>query len=219
MTTTTMTPATPVAPARLHRDVGAWLVTTTALAAMSAVFAIAHLQHWRRTGDPKGVAVAIEEIIVVVLAISRRRPVASSTRTTDWIAAFAGSYGALLLRPAGDALFGLEWCWTALQILGAVCAIAALLRLRRSFGVVAANRGVTRSGMYRVVRHPLYASYLVAMTGYVLAAPTARNVIVVAAVTVAQLWRISAEERVLDADDDYRAYKATVRYRLVPGLF
>src|ERR1700682_5194874 len=43
---------------------------------------------------------------------------------------------------------------------GVLLQIYAKLTLRRSFGIIAANRGVMTSGPYRVVRHPMYAAYL-----------------------------------------------------------
>ena len=41
-----------------------------------------------------------------------------------------------------------------LHLYGKVC-------LARSFGLVAANRGVQRLGPYRVIRHPIYAGYVI----------------------------------------------------------
>lgn len=196
-----------------------WLFTTTALASMSGLFALAHWQYWRRTGDPKGASFALEELVVVTMAIARRRPSDVSYRVADWVFALLGSLAVLLLRPGGDAVFGLSWLFVAIQLAGAAGAIVCLVRLGRSFGMVAANRGVQLDGPYRVVRHPLYASYFVAMAGYLLAAPTVWNVAVCAVAVGAQLRRITAEERVLARNDDYRSYMSAVRWRLVPGVF
>jgi hypothetical protein len=38
--------------------------------------------------------------------------------------------------------------------------LAATLRLGRSFGIVATNRGIQTGGLYRIVRHPIYAAYV-----------------------------------------------------------
>ena len=45
-----------------------WLCTTTLLVAVTALFALAHWQHWRRTGDFKGMVFAAQELVVVVIA-------------------------------------------------------------------------------------------------------------------------------------------------------
>ena len=205
--------------ARRYRVRLGWLITTTAFVSISGLFALAHWQYWRRTGDPKGASFAIEELVVVGVALVRRRPRDVSYRVADWLIALLGTFSALVLRPGGHAVLGLTGLWAALQLAGASCAIVCLVRLGRSFGVVAANRGVQLDGPYRVVRHPLYASYFVAMAGYLLAAPTVWNVAVCAVAVGAQLRRITAEERVLARNDDYRSYMSAVRWRLVPGVF
>jgi len=207
------------APERTGRELAGWLFTTTALASMAGLFALAHWQYWRRTGDPKGASFACEELLVVAVAIARRRPSDVSHRVSDWAVALLGSFAVLMLRPGGEAVLGLTGLWVAIQVAGAAAAIVCLARLGRSFGVVAANRGVKRTGPYGLVRHPLYASYVVAMLGYLLAAPTTWNVAVFAVAVGAQFRRIAAEETVLARNEAYRAYMSAVRWRLVPGVY
>ena len=194
-------------------------MTTTALASLAGLFALAHWQYWRRTGDPKGASFACEELLVVAVAVARRRPSDVSHRVSDWFVALAGSLAVLTLRPGGEAVLGLTAVWVAIQLVGAASAIACLLKLGRSFGVVAANRGLKHTGPYRVVRHPLYASYGLAMLGYLLAAPTMWNVAVFVLAVGFQFRRIAAEETVLARDQDYRSYMSVVRWRLVPRVF
>jgi protein-S-isoprenylcysteine O-methyltransferase Ste14 len=211
----------PATGARGPRDrrLAGWFVTTTALASLAGLFALAHWQYWRRTGDPKGASFALEELVVVVVAITRRQPIDCSRRVSDWVVALLGSFAVLMLRPGGHAILGLTGLWIAIQLCGAAGAIACLARLGRSFGVVAADRGVKQNGPYRVVRHPLYASYVVAMLGYLLAAPTVWNGAIFGIAIGAQFRRIAAEESVLARNDAYRSYMSTVRWRLVPGVF
>jgi len=202
-----------------NRALGGWLVTTAAFVSVSGLFAFAHWQYWRRTGDPKGASFALEELVVVGVALARRRPADVSYRVSHWLIALLGTFSALLLRPGGHAVLGLTGPWVGIQLAGAACAIVCLARLGRSFGVVAADRGVQLAGPYRVVRYPLYASYFVGMTGYLLAAPTGWNFGVCVIAIGAQLRRIAAEESVLVRNEDYRSYMAAVRWRLVPGVF
>jgi protein-S-isoprenylcysteine O-methyltransferase Ste14 len=75
------------------------------------------------------------------------------------------------------------------------------------------------SGLYSVVRHPVYASYLVGHVGFLLLHPTFWNVSVYTAGLGFQVARMMAEERLLERDPIYAAYSATVRYRLMPGVF
>jgi protein-S-isoprenylcysteine O-methyltransferase Ste14 len=93
------------------------------------------------------------------------------------------------------------------------------LTLWRSFGLVAANRGVVQTGPYRVVRHPIYSGYVVVYAAFILAYPSVRNLASELSATVLIVIRIIAEERVLSADPAYQAFKARVPFRLIPGLF
>ena len=98
-------------------------------------------------------------------------------------------------------------------------AIVALATLSRSFGLAPANRGVKTSGMYRFVRHPLYASYLVTFVGYVLAYPAPRNLALLGLCLAGQLLRMTLEERLLCLDRRYQEYAARTPFRLVPGVY
>jgi protein-S-isoprenylcysteine O-methyltransferase Ste14 len=106
-----------------------------------------------------------------------------------------------------------------IQLIGLAMAIVALGSLRRSFGLAPANRGVKTAGLYRFVRHPLYAAYLVTFGGYVLAYPTVRNLIVLACSIAGQVLRMQLEERLLLRDQQYVDYAARTRFRIVPGLY
>jgi protein-S-isoprenylcysteine O-methyltransferase Ste14 len=195
-----------------------WLATTTLLVAVTALFALAHWQHWRRTGDFKGMVFAAQELVVVVIALARRRPSAVSHRPADWVVAIIGSYAVLLLRPGGTASASAALLGTGMQIAGAIAACVCLFELGRSFGVVAANRGIKSRGPYALVRHPIYAAYAVATIGYLVSAPTVWNLAVVAVALGAQLRRITAEEAVLTESSEYREYAQRVPWRLIPGV-
>jgi protein-S-isoprenylcysteine O-methyltransferase Ste14 len=194
-------------------------VATVGLVALFAGFAVAHVAHWRATGQPTGLAFATQELVLVGVFAARRRPFVVSSRPVDWLVALFGSYAGLLLRPDGNAVMGLDALWLALQVVAVVAGAACMLRLGRSFGVVAANRGIQCRGPYRLVRHPMYLAHLVSIYAYVLSSFTLRNAVVVALATTGQVGRIIAEERVLSADEAYDAYRRRVRHRLLPGVF
>ena len=106
-----------------------------------------------------------------------------------------------------------------IQLVGLAMATVAMGSLRRSFGLAPANRGVKTAGMYRYVRHPLYAAYLVTFTGYVLAYPAPRNLVVFACAVAGQVLRMQLEERLLLRDQQYVDYAARTRFRIVPGVY
>jgi protein-S-isoprenylcysteine O-methyltransferase Ste14 len=157
---------------------------------------------------------------VVVLFILLRRPTSDiSRRGSDWAVGLAGTLLPLMaVAPQGKPLVPLAVC-AAIMLVGFSLQLAAKLTLRRSFGVVAANRGVKASGPYRLVRHPMYAGYALTHVGFLLSGPGLWNLAVYGATLAIAVRRILAEERVLIQDPAYRALAANVRYRLLPGLF
>jgi protein-S-isoprenylcysteine O-methyltransferase Ste14 len=91
--------------------------------------------------------------------------------------------------------------------------------LRRSFGLGPANRGLIVAGPYKLVRHPIYASYLINQLGFLLLNPTAWNASILAASLVIQIFRIAAEERLLAQDEGHAAFRKAVPHRLLPGIY
>jgi len=192
------------------------VATSAPLAFLWLLFAAANLEEWTKTHRPVGLGATVCELVLAVLFVIRR-PAESTDRTFIARGATAvGTFGILLARPAFDPALGLGRLWFAMQLVGAAIAIASAIALGRSFGLVAANRGICTRGPYRVVRHPLYAGYLVAWTGYALENPSAWNWALFAVVTSFQAVRITTEERCLDADPEYVRYKARVTRRVVP---
>lgn len=125
----------------------------------------------------------------------------------------------LAARPAYGPIGGFEGIFAGLQVVGAVFASIALLSLGRSFGLVAANRGIRTSGAYRYVRHPVYSGYILVDIGYLLENPSLRNACLFVVVVVFQVVRMVEEERTLAKDPAYQAYCRRVRNRVVPYLF
>ena len=123
----------------------------------------------------------------------------------------------LLLRPSMQGLA--PDLGSMVMTLGVCLQIAGALALNRSFGIVPANRGVRTQGVYRGIRHPLYASYLVTFSGYLLANTSWYNFSIVVAWLVLMLLRILFEERHLLRDERYQRYATSVRWRLVPYVF
>ena len=106
-----------------------------------------------------------------------------------------------------------------LLILGLWVHLGAKLSLFRSFGVVAANRGVEVKGLYRIVRHPMYAGYFISHIGFLMCVPSLWNVVLYSICWGLLVLRIYAEEKLLLKSLDYQVYKKRVLYRVIPGLF
>ena len=193
------------------------LLVTALLVALFLAFAWANLEAWRRTGRPSGLGTTLLEAWVAILFVIRRPAIEVSRSRLAWIAAPLGSFAMLFARPEAGGLHQLP-C-EAVQLLGVGVALLSLGTLGRSFGLVAANRGLRTRGPYGLIRHPAYTGYLVAYLGYVAENPSLRNIALLGVSTAFQLVRIREEERVLSDDDGYRAYARRVRFRLVPYVY
>ena len=90
---------------------------------------------------------------------------------------------------------------------------AATVRVEREQTVVS-------TGLYGVVRHPMYMGTLPLTIAMPLALGSWWALLPVLAIVPALVWRLIDEERVLRRDlPGYAAYCARVRYRLVPGIW
>jgi protein-S-isoprenylcysteine O-methyltransferase Ste14 len=164
----------------------------------------------------------LQHLIVLGIALTRRAPQAQDH---SWLtsAAVAVAYG----YPYAQVIY-LNWfagveAWPAAGFVmvtaAAVLSLASLLSLGRRFGVRPALRGLVTNGPYAVVRHPMYLSYVIGDIGYNLQEWNYATVAIVLAGWVSLIYRISAEERVLAKDPAWKGYAASVRYRVIPGLW
>jgi protein-S-isoprenylcysteine O-methyltransferase Ste14 len=158
----------------------------------------------------------VSELVGVALLLMQRRGQAT-TEFYPILVAFVGTGAALLVAPGGQRLVSDEVS-LALILSGSSIALAAKLFLGRSFGVVPANRGVKGAGVYRFVRHPMYAGYIVSQLGFLLVYFSPRNIAIYAVAWTALWLRTVEEEKFLRRDPDYQRYAAQVRFRLIPGL-
>lgn len=163
-----------------------------------------------------GLLLLAEEIIIVFLVL--RRPTANiSLRPQDWAAAFGGTLAPLLVAKSADPQHLAIGAF--LIMFGMFTQLSAKLSLRRSFGLVAANRGVKTGGAYRYVRHPMYLGYMISHVGFLIMVPTLWNFTVYAVGWTCLVLRIVFEERLLSKDAAYQEFKTRVRRRLIPGVY
>jgi protein-S-isoprenylcysteine O-methyltransferase Ste14 len=148
--------------------------------------------------------------------LSRRFPKETCFSLYAWTSEAGGTFLHLLFTPVPSQQYAAA---QGMQIVGLVLQIAAILSLNRSFGVVPANRGIKTNGLYSVVRHPIYTSYVIGLTGLLINQFSALNLMVFTAWVVFQLLRIHYEEDFLMADPAYQAFSQRTKWRLIPFVF
>jgi protein-S-isoprenylcysteine O-methyltransferase Ste14 len=195
------------------------IIVKVFISVLFTLFAYTSFITWREQGSIQMLLLAIQESIIVVLVVTRRRSREINTAWWDRFIAIAGTAAPLLQRPAEVLSPLLQQIGVTIQIASVIMSTIALLSIGRSFGIVAANRGVRTGGLYRFVRHPIYGSYVIGYIGFLLGNPSILNVLLIAVTFACQYLRAVAEERVLARDPEYQAYMQRVRYRFIPFIF
>lgn len=180
------------------------------------MFSYAHFLGFKTTGDWAYLLFCASETLAAVLFLVRSEPVTVSVDPIDWVLAISATFAPFFFAPAA---WGILPEAKLMLVAGTTIQIAGLISLNRSFGLVAAKREIKTAGMYRIVRHPLYASYLLSFSGYVLANTSVTNLAVYVTTMILLFSRLLREERHLALDAQYRAYMSQVRYRVIPLVF
>ncbi|AGB25085.1 putative protein-S-isoprenylcysteine methyltransferase [Mycobacterium sp. JS623] len=166
-------------------------------------------------------------------ALQRRMqagPAAESRPVQKVVITFAFvSMGAMILVSALDYRFGWSSVPAAVSVLGDILVGAGLLIAMITTiqnGYAAANitvesdQKVVSTGVYSVVRHPMYFGNVVMMIGVPLALGSYWALLFVIPGLSVLATRILDEEKALTQDlDGYDEYTHKVHYRLVPGIW
>jgi protein-S-isoprenylcysteine O-methyltransferase Ste14 len=183
------------------------------------LFVYAAIVHWR--ADPMRITLLlliVSECLAVGLTLISRVPVRRDWTPLSVFLAISASFYFLVVRLEPGVRLVPETVGATLQAFGICWQIFAKASLRRSFGLLPANRGVVCCGAYRFMRHPMYLGYIVAETGFLLVNFGLQNLLVFGVQFAMQGGRIVREEKFLSSDANYLAYKEKVRYRIIPGL-
>lgn len=171
------------------------------------------------TGRLTGLLLLASEMLVIIFTVFRRAPSVVDRSLRARVLTTLSMVGPPLVRPAAVAALFPELITVALGSAGLLVVIAGKMSLGRSFGLMPANRGIVSTGLYRIVRHPIYMGYLITHVGFLAANPTIWNAMTLMSADIALLIRAKCEEKTLAKDPAYRAYQERVRWRVLPGVF
>lgn len=179
-------------------------------------FAFRHVNAFLSTNQIYYLVVCFSEALGAIFFLLRQLPLTVSPFAFDWILAIGGTFISFLLIPMDQGLVPLARHGVTI---GTGISVLGLISLNRSFSLVPAHRTIKTNGMYRLVRHPLYFSYLLTLSCYVLANTGAQNIIVFTLTVFCMGVRMFREERHLAASQEYRDYMRKVRHRIIPFVF
>jgi len=172
-----------------------------------------------QTGRLTNLLLLVSEMLVVALTVLRRSAATVDRSVRARLLTTVSLLGPLLVKPVQMIPLLPASITVAGSVVGLAIVIAGKLTLGRSFGLMPANRGIVSSGVYRLVRHPIYLGYLITHVAFIFANPTAWNTAVLTLGDIALLLRAVCEEQTLARDASYREYQQVVRWRVCPGLF
>lgn len=107
----------------------------------------------------------------------------------------------------------------AMLTAGLILAVIGLTDLGESFDLLPSKQHVKSDGLYRFIRHPIYAAYSLIGLGNVVANFSLRNTVVFIGLLALTVARIREEENTLGSIPTYQGYRSKVRYKLIPGVY
>ena len=145
------------------------------------------------------------------------------------IAGWLLSLAAMFVVSALDHRFGWSTLPTAISLVGDVLVavglgVMMLVVIQNSHAAatvrVEAGQKLISTGLYGIVRHPMYTGNVIMMIGIPLALGSYWGLVFVIPGLIVLTLRIRDEEKLLQEElDGYREYTQKVRYRLVPCMW
>ena len=164
--------------------------------------------------------------LIAIVYIIRRPPLNGRHDLPAVVVAMYASFVLLALNPflkfmAIELERLPDWALIVSNVLvafGTAFSVYALMYLRLNFSILPEARGITTSGPYRLVRHPVYLGEILGATGLAISLPSLLTVLVLVSFVGAQLLRTVMEERVLSSTLEGYAEYAARTPRLFPFL-
>jgi len=160
-------------------------------------------------------------VVIAASVLVRLRPARKARGVEPRISALIGTFllTAVVILPRHDLSPVAALVSASLTIAGSALAVVVLAQLRGSFSIMAESRELVTTGVYRIVRHPLYLAEEIAAIGVAMQFFSPWAALVLAVQIGFQLRRMRNEEVVLTATfPEYLAYR-TGTARILPGIY
>jgi protein-S-isoprenylcysteine O-methyltransferase Ste14 len=186
---------------------------------LALIFSVAVLFYGAQYASTRQFSIVLNIIfcsLLVACSLSRKPSTKVNMSFFYCVFTFSGTALPMFMKPLGAAenIVG-----HIFQLSGIGISILGLVSLNRSFGLVAAHRGIVSTGLYRFVRHPLYFAYEVSTIGFIINNLSFYNLSVALVHFICQLQRIKYEESLLSTDAAYQVYSEKTRWRLIPFVY
>jgi len=203
------------------------LTDITARVLLASWFLFAALGQWSKFRAEHGILAAPQLFAMMFLLLSVglliirqpswRKADGAGPRLTAFLGCFL--FTLVIYLPASPPTVVQTVLAGILITVGYILSLTALINLGRSFSVMAEARTLKTQGMYRYVRHPLYASEQVMILGVMIQFFSVYALALFLLQFYFQLRRMGNEERVLsEAFPEYQAYSTRTR-RMIPGIY
>jgi protein-S-isoprenylcysteine O-methyltransferase Ste14 len=195
-----------------------FLLSNFTLFILWIIFAIRHIKAYLTSPEANYIIIFIlSEIIIALLFLFRKREKSISPEKIEWLLPLAATFLPLLFIPDGK-IINLKLGINLLS-LGVILQILAVISLNRSLGIVPAYREIKTSGLYRIIRHPMYLSYFFTYSGYLLVNISLFNIYLYLFTIFSCFLRIHIEENFLKTVPAYQKYAQKVKFKLLPLIY
>lgn len=159
----------------------------------------------------------IFNLIIVTAYIIRRPAIKTSFSKFDILVSVLGTSSGVFF--IGSPYQHETLILQVMQILGLLISLSGLLFLRKSFGVIPADRGIVTNGIYRFIRHPIYAGYFLSFSGFLIQNYTMWNLGIFTCFIILETTRLLREEKLLKQNPEYLQYTQKTRWRILPYVW
>jgi len=174
----------------------------------------------RATPELVGVGIALTLLVSVVFVIGRSLPARQDLSAPSIVIVVVALAWPLMFIALDYTPIIPSTAAAVAQFFSVVLMFSAILVLRGNFSVFPQYRQIVIRGPYAIIRHPLYAAYLIFDAVFACEQGSALAIMFWVVECLILAWRAEREERLLiHSASDYVAYLSNVRYRFLPLLY